>query len=73
MKYRVFVLVIDVKHYFTMAQIWHVCYQHLFFSTGFMPLKCGYSSNVNYNVNDFNGQLCIKGTIKDRVSLWQCY
>lgn len=63
------VLVIAAKHYFIVAQTLHVHYQHLFFSTGFMPLKCGCSSNVNYNVNDFNGQLCIKDTIKNRVSL----
>lgn len=47
-----------------MAQILHVHYQHFFFSTGFMPLKCGYSSNVNYYVNNFNGQLCMKNTMK---------
>lgn len=62
------VLVIAAKCYFMMAQILHVHYQHFFFSAGFMPLKCGYSSNVNYSVNNFNGQLCIKDTIKDTVS-----
>ena len=63
------VLVIATKCYLAMAQILHVHYQHFFLSAGFMPLKCGYSSNVNYNVNNFNGiNKCIKDTIKDIVS-----
>lgn len=40
---------------------------------GFMPLKCGYFSNVNFNVNNLNGKLCIKDTIKDTVSQWWCH
>jgi len=51
-----------------MAQILHVHYQHFFFSAGFKPLKCGCSSNVNYNVNNFNGKLRINDVIKDTVS-----
>lgn len=62
------VLVIAAKCYFTVAQILLVHYQHFFFSAGFMPLKCGYFSNVNFKVNNLNGKLCIKDTIKDTVS-----